>query len=366
MFSSGVRVCRYLRGWLRGCPGVDQLEVRFDRDGHELPASLFLPPGRREGLPGWVVLHGITRPGRAHPSLLRFARALACTRAAVFVPEIPEWRALQLAPDRTQPTIRAAARALEGRPEVRPGAIGVVGFSFGAPQALIAANSLELRGHVKGVVGFGGYCDLDRTLLFQLTGEHVWEGIRYRTHPDAYGRWVVVGNFLTAVPEFADAADVADALLALAAEAGDRRIYTEDAELETLKARLRETVAPERRELFDLLAPPAGKRPDPQRASDLVRSLGPWVRRSAPLMDPMPYLRDLHVPVRLLHGAHDRLIPFTESLRLARALPADADVRVRVTHLFEHSRGRRGASSLRWPLEALRFCAALGEVLAIV
>ena len=169
--SDWVRSVRFARGWVSGRWDVDESEVELARDGTVVPGTLFLPPGRRGGLPGWVVLHGITRPGRLHPSLLRFARSVAATGAAVLVPDIPEWRALRLSPATVVPTIRASILALDARPETVPGRTGLVGFSFGAPTGIAAAAHPSMAGHLAGVVGFGGYCDLERTMRFQFTGQ---------------------------------------------------------------------------------------------------------------------------------------------------------------------------------------------------
>ena len=58
-------------------------------------------------------------------------------------------------------------------------------------------------------MGFGGYCDLERTLRFQFTGEHEWNGEAHSLRPDPYGRWIVGANYLTAVPGFEDSERVA-------------------------------------------------------------------------------------------------------------------------------------------------------------
>ena len=87
---------------------IREEEVEVPRSQDCVPASLFMPHQARSPLPGWVVLHGVTRPGRNHPTLLQFARALAGSGAIVLVPEIREWRNLDLAPEEATETIRAS------------------------------------------------------------------------------------------------------------------------------------------------------------------------------------------------------------------------------------------------------------------
>lgn len=335
-----IRAGRFLRSYFR--PGALRLrheEITFDVDGAEREATLYTPPGGGPH-PGWVVLHGLTVPGRRHRSLLRFAQALASTGAAVLVPDIPSWRALQLDTAAADSTLIAAARDLAGRRGVAEGGVGVVGFSFGATRALVATSTGELRGTVRATVGFGGYCDLGRMLQSLMTGEHEWGGTRYRLEPDPYGRWIVVANYLTRVPRYAAMEAVSHGALRLALEAGTRGWFAGDAELDGVKAEIRATLSPDERRVWDLVAPPST---DPvertPEAADLAREFTEAALAFDPRLDPRPYLSEVRGRVVLAHGRTDRLIPFTESLRLHAALPAAADSSVTITRLFAHSTG---------------------------
>ena len=176
MPGSPARTFHYIRSWLTGRDDLVSRELVLDRGGTQVPGTFLAPRGRRGPLPAWIVMHGITRPGREHAQLARFTRALAAGGCAVLLPEVPEWRRLDLAPTTTLPTVLAALRALESLEDVDAGRVGLAGFSFGSPQAIAASAHPDLRGRLAGVVGFGGYCDLERTVLFQLTGRHEWGG----------------------------------------------------------------------------------------------------------------------------------------------------------------------------------------------
>jgi len=374
MISTPLSTLRFLRAWLARDAPVREEEVSCPSAGGDLPATLFLRDRPRPSDPPWIVLHGITRPGRRHPELVRFARALAASPARVLVPEIRAWRELRLAPERTVPAVRAAVRYFEeegggsrgsegGGSGARP---GLVGFSFGAPQAVLAALEPSLRGRLAGVAGFGGYCDLERTVRFHFTGAHEWEGTRRHLRPDPYGRWVIGFNYLTEVPEHAGAEDVSRALGKLASLAGEHRIDSWDPRHDPVKEELRDTIAPSRRSLFDLFAPPADERPDPEEAERLIPRLVRAGRGVTELLDPAPLLASPPCPVRLIHGRQDHLVPYTETLRLEESFPPGSDVRATVTGLFAHSGEhpfRAGLSTLR---EAWIFTRALGAILGMV
>jgi dienelactone hydrolase len=154
-----ARTLRYARTWLTGKPMPLELSLVMEREDRSVPALLFMPPRGQGPFPGWIALHGVTRRGPRHSSLLRFAQSVAASGAAVLVPHVPEWMDIRLAPEATLPTIAAAVKLLLARPDVRP-PFGLIGFSFGAPQVLIAASHESVADQVAGVVSFGGYCDL--------------------------------------------------------------------------------------------------------------------------------------------------------------------------------------------------------------
>lgn len=328
--------------------------------------TLVTPEGVRGPLPGWVVLHGITRPGRHHPALGRFIRALAASGCVVAVPEVPEWRELRLSPEVTPPTVRASLRALVEHADVAPGHLGIMGFSFGAPQALTVVTDPEVHELVGGVVGFGGYCDLVRTVHFQFTGEHELDGHVHRLSPDPYGRWVVGANYLTHVPGYGGAGDVADALNRLASLAGDLGIESWDPSLDVLATQLREDLSRDARPVFDLFAHPASTEPPRGAVDDMAEALAAAARRVDPAVDPTDLLGDVDRPVHLLHGRHDRLIPYSEGLRLGRALRSDVLVRSTVTSLFGHSARDRFPGPVAGTREAVRFVRALAGILSLL
>ena len=87
-------------------------------------------------------------------------------------------------------------------------------------------------------------------------------------------------------------------------------------------------------------------------------------RATHPELEPSRALEGRSLPpVRLIHGRHDQLIPFTETLALERHLLRRADVEATVTDLLAHSRGS-GASLARLPA-AMRFLAAIRGVIAL-
>ena len=360
---------RFLKQYLRPSEGATaETETVYSRGTEELPATVYRPARGPRQLPGWVVLHGLTRPGRAHPSLQRFARAVASAGNIVLVPEIPEWRDLRVAPSVTIDTIQQAVRALQQRDDVSHEHVGLFGFSFGATQALIAAADEETSRLLSGVAAWGGYSDLRRLFRFGLTGEHELDGVTYRTEPDPYGCWIMAGNYLTRVPGYEGAGDVSRALHDLALEAGERRLYAWDPVFDESKRRLREHLSSDGQDLFNLIAPETtAPRADHARVLELAESLARTALEADPLLDPAPFLSEVRVPILFSHGRDDRLIPFTETIRLSRAVPEHRVRSTIITALFQHSGGTQsGLGALGVAREGARFALLLRRVLALV
>lgn len=363
MLRGYLRTARYAHGWTSGC-AVTARETWIDRDGSTVPATLLTPNDHTGRLPGWIAVGGVSRMGRHHPQLVRFSKALAASGSVVIVPEVPEWRELTVTPAVIGPTLRGALKALRARPEVRPERFGAIGFSFGAPGLAIAASNDELARDIAGIVLFGGYYSLGRTLECMMTGRHDWEGVDYDLDPDPYGRWVVASNHLLGVPGCEDAADVADALRTLATAASGERVSAWDPHHDKMIRGLRAALPAARRSLFDHFATPSdGERPPREESSALAEALTEACKRRDPLLEPADSLKDTAVPVQVIHGHSDRLVPFTEAYRLSHSVQDGLRKSATITRLFAHSAESRPSGFVENARERMRLFAALREMI---
>jgi dienelactone hydrolase len=366
MLKGALRTARYARSW-KGGADVFAREIEIERSGTSVPATLMAPRDQRAPLPGWIALGGISCMGRHHPQLVRFARALASSGAVVLVPEIPEWRRLKMAPAQVMPSVRGSIDHLKTLPNLVRAPFGLIGFSFGAPQVAIAASRDDLRGDVGGIVLFGGYCSLEKTMTFQLTGEHEWEGLVHRLSPDPFGRWVVASNHLTDVPGYEDAREVAAALHRLANAASGQRISAWDPIHDDLIRQLRQALRPKHQRLFDLFARPStATPPELEERRQIAILLAETSRSMEPLLDPATALAEVELPTSLIHGRGDRLIPFTEGLRVHESLPSDVRRGVTVTGMFHHSADTKPTRAIDRVCESLKMLGAIRGMLNTV
>lgn len=366
MLKGMLRTARYARSWKTGAD-VEVREIQIERSGETVPATLVAPPDPSTPLPGWIALGGISCMGRHHPQLVRFARALASSGAVVLVPEIPEWRRLELSPAAVAPTIRGGVDYLKTRSDVVRTPVGLIGFSFGAPQVAIAAGRDDLCDDISGIVLFGAYCSLEKTMRCQLTGEHEWEGLDYRLSPDPFGGWVVASNHLTRVQGLEDTGQVAVALNRLANAASGHRISAWDPRHDELIRDLRDVLPQRHRRLYDLFATPStGTLAEPEERRHIATQLAETSRHVEPLLDPAPALAEVDLPTTLIHGRGDRLIPFTEGLRLHDRLPSASRRGLTVTAMFHHSADSRPAGIAERARENVKMLGAIRGMLNTV
>jgi dienelactone hydrolase len=343
-------------------------------DGGKLrPVTAFVPDGWPTGRPAWILLHGITVPGRHHDALRRMARSLAAAGHYAVVPEIESWRRLRVDPAAATRTIRATLAHLETMVPADSGRVGVMGFSVAGRWAITA--TAEFPNRVRAVASMGGYWDIERTIVAMITGEHEWQRRQYRYSPDPYGRWIMGANLLPLLTgerfgSHDERVQVAAGLRQLAETAGQNGAMAREPVYDGLNTSLRGTLPHGARPIWDLLAPlstePVATQPE---AHDLARAMAGAAAATFPELISRRGIDELTVPTVLVHGKTDRLIPFTETLRLAEHLPATAVRRVTITGLFGHTRSRE-AQPLRNPVryvrEAQRFAETIGDLLAAV
>jgi dienelactone hydrolase len=355
----GANARKFALHFARAAPAPREAEVLVEVAGEPRPASVYSPATLSPDAPAWVMLHGVTVPGRHHVAARRLARALAAVGHTSILPEVPPWTALEVSPDHTEPAISAGLEYLRGRLGIRPERIGLMGFSVAGTWALEAAAG-PFRDDVRAVLAAGAYADLERTLLAMVTGTYEWRGHRGVLPPDPYGRWIVGATLLPLIEgdRWGDAEarqHAAAALRALAWTAGRNGARADEPIYDPLSADLRATLPAAAHPAWDVLAPPSARIvPEEGAARALVHDLAEAGLRAMPRLSPAGLVEQLRTETRaiLLHGRADRLIPYTETLALAELL-GEARPHVTVTGLIGHTK-RSEAGPIRSPVRAGR------------
>ncbi len=324
-------------------PAPGRAAITYAIDGRTYAADLYRPGEPAKA--ALVLVPGAAERGKDHPRLIAFATTLARARFVVLVPDIESLRALTIGPEDIG-RIADALRHLGRRKDVpKPGALGLVAVSYAVGPAILAALAPDLRERVRFILAVGGYYDMAATVTFFTTGKFregpavPW---RHKT-PNAYGKWV----FLRANADRLESANDRWLLAAMAR----RKLADLEAPLDDLAARL----GPEGRAVHGLLV-----NKDPEAVPALIAALPARLQADIAALDPSrAELSHLEAELILLHDRNDTIIPYTESLALAAAAPADRVTLCLVDNLSHVELGPGGLP------DALRLLAASYRLLAL-
>ncbi len=282
-----------------------------------------------------VLVPGAAPEGRDDPRLVAFATSLARARFTVLVPELENLRVLRLDPADAQ-GIADALRHLRRRggsdEAAKP---GLVAISYAAGPAVLAALEPDLRDQVGFLVVIGGYYEMEAVVRFFTTGyfrsgpEAPWQSLTPNAPglPNDWGIWA----FLRANAQRLEDPGDRVRLRAMA----ERKLRDPEAEIGDLVAGL----GPEGRRVHALL-----ENRDPDAVSDLIAALPEGIRQAMAGLDlARRDLSALQAEVILIHGRDDAVIPYSESLALSAALPAD---RVRLFLIEEFAHVEPGSGGL--------------------
>ncbi len=312
--------------------GVTERDVAIPWRRGVLRARLYSP--RIEHGRPVLLVPGVHSAGIDEPRLIAFARQIAATGHQVYTAQLDDLAHYLVTAGTTDMIEDAAlfASATAG-PHGSGGRIGMIGISFGGGLTIVAAGREALQGRVAYVMAFGGHADLPRTLRYLCTGVQPDGIIR---PPHDYGLAIVLLGVADRVVPAAEVQPLRNAILSFLEASRLDLVDKPKAALEFARAG----------RLAEGLDEPARTYMNYVNARD-VAHLGPVL---------LPHVADLggdpalsptrapfpRIPVYLLHGTDDNVVPAIESTLLARDMAArGVPVHVLLTPLITHAEVNR-------------------------
>jgi dienelactone hydrolase len=354
-WSIGIAGRRYVRGLslvIRGgnLQGVARTLAEFDtlpigerivtiplRPGH-MRARIYAPQtGARQTV---LLVSGLHPAGIDEPRLVALARELARSDVAVVTPEISELGRFEITPLLTDRIEQAAHWLATESGVTNDGRIGMMGVSFSGGLSIVAAGRPSLKDRLLYVFSFGGHDDLRRVLEYFCAGLDAEsfevlprppgvEAIRHAPHD--YGVAVVLLNIAEHVVPADQVASLRDGVRRFLWASYLERIDKARAEAEFAALRaLARTLPDPSSTLLDYV----NNRDVGRLGPRLLPHIAPYVDRPelSPSLSPGP-----SVPVFLLHGRDDNVIPAAESQHLAARLRDRVKVHLLLTDLISHA-----------------------------
>jgi pimeloyl-ACP methyl ester carboxylesterase len=262
----------------------------------------------RQSLGGAIVLvPGFTRAGKDDSRVVELARSLARARFLVMVPDLRGSRELRVRPEDSRTIADALRHLRRTRPDAADLGVGVVAISYAVGLAILAGLDVAEDAPADFIVGLGGYHDTTAVTTFATTGRFRLPGSRdwRKGSPLASAKWVFLAGNAAVLDDAADRRRLQ--IL------GEACFQGCDPDVAALAREL----GPEGRALLALIV-----NDDPARVPALIAALPAAVQRRIESLSPSRHdLSPLASKLILVHGRLDPLIPYSESLALARAVP---------------------------------------------
>ena len=278
-------------------------------------ARLYRPKGINNA-PGMLVVHGVHHLGIDEPRLVAFARALSAGGIQVLTPELvslTDYKVDAQSIDLIGYSARDFAQSVHKK-------VGILGISFGGGLSLMAAANPHYEPYIRFVVSVGAHDDLERVSQFFITNQIARpDGTVLHMAAHEYGPLILIYSHLE---DFFPPADVATAHEAL------RLLLWEKVDESRKEA---EKLSPASRARMELLY---NDHIDPL-AEEMKQVIAQY-RRDMAAVSPHGHLQSLHVPVLLLHGAADNVVPPSELLWLERDVPPADLVEALVSPVLSH------------------------------
>lgn len=282
-----------------GTHPVDEIATTIPGPEGPVAARLYQPRGVSKA-PGMVVVHGVHHLSIDEPRLVNFARSIAASGIVVVTPALKSLADYHV-DERDVAVIGSTAHMLQQQVGQK---VGVLGLSFAGGLSLLAAADPQYAGDIGFVTSIGGHDDLQRVCRFYATDEITRpDGSMERLAAHEYGVLVLV---YAHVEDFFAPSDIEVARetirLQLWEKMDEARTHSKQlspasqARMQLLLEHRKDALAPE------LLAHLAA------HAAEMAR-VSPHGRLSA-----------IRVPVLLLHGTGDTVIPASEAQWLSREI----------------------------------------------
>jgi dienelactone hydrolase len=263
-------------------------------------ARVYEPNGRPDA-PAMVIFHGVHHLGIDEPRLMGFARAMASCGIRVLTPEMPGIKDYHVDEDSVA-TIGESVRWMAKR---TGGPVGVMGLSFAGGLALVAAEDPVYAPGFKFVFAVGAQDSMTRVTEYYETGRDARpDGTVETLPPHEYGPLVIEYEHLD---DFVPPQDLAPVRTVMRAHLYEDKAAEALASLSLNEAQKREALA-----LMDATS-----------AETKARIARVVVKYAAEMgkLSPGGGLKTLKVPVYLLHGEGDNVIPAAETQWMANELP---------------------------------------------
>ena len=277
----------------------------------------FYTPLQHPNAPAIMLLHGVHHLGIDDPRMLAIAAAMSACGLRVMTPELPDIKDYHVGASSIA-VIGESAEWLAHETGGEP--VGLMGFSFSGGLSLLAAGDPQFRHSIKFVVAVGSQDEMSRVATYYRTGEDERpNGTEELLPPHEYGALVLEYEHLE---DFVPQPDIAPLRTVLRSH-----LYEDVPAEKAAMATLTPQQAGEAKVLMDTESATTRSLLAKAEAKHITDMAG---------VSPHGHLGHLTVPVYLLHGAGDNIVPAAETLWMESELPTTSLKAALISPVLSH------------------------------
>ena len=309
---------------LNGLQNFEQSSIPSvrEQDGHyeglsneDIPLKIFHPKNPTGAV--LILYPGASPKGEAHPKMIALARSMAVNGIQVYIPRIPPLLNLKLSKSILDWTIHFY-RWLKNQSGHENSPINLAGISFGGVIVLKAClDPFLLKQPPKSIMVFGTSYDVRTSMKFMYNGRINYNGNIIRLKPDPWSVIVLFHNYLNQVDVGYPTNGVQKVLQLMARDQDDQA-----------QDLVEDLVGKEKVLIKDII--------ELNLSNEFNRIMDKIFRDCAEQIEyysPKYWCKNIRNEIYIMHGRHDTLSPFTESIKLNNEL---SNSHLLISGIFKH------------------------------
>lgn len=252
----------------------------------------------------FIIYPGASPFAEQHPEITKMAYLIAGMKIRVYLPRLPLLKDLIISPDNSEWMVHFY-KWVCNEEKTLSRKIYLIGMSFGG--ALLLKANLKLNQFTPSpvaVMTYGTFYNFDTTFNFLTTGIHHLEEVKMYCQPHDWGTVVILNNYLKFIDTDYDQTNILKNISFL--------VNNEPEKAETHKKTL-----PDFDQIYlnDLIE--SKHNPDIKHAIESIKIV---CKDELHSLSPKYWYENIKGKVFVLHGINDNMIPYTESVKLAKSI----------------------------------------------
>ena len=283
--------------------------------GQDVILRTFIPKKRKKL--SIIIFPGASPFAEKHPGMINLASIIAKLGYQVYIPRIPPLKKLDISDINIEWFSHAYQEILK-RPEIDPNKVTITGIRYGG--SLLLNSSLDKRMKTpkpKSLLIYGAAYQIDTGLDFLLTGKLIHDGKLINIKPNEWGITVILHNYLKNIDVGFDTKDIKKILSYRIAD-----------DMESVN-QFREKLNNHDRIFIDNVLNATYN----DEIESIVKKILDKERENLKKISPKTFSSQIDNKIFVMHGANDSMVPFTESIEMAKDI---SNSEVLISYLYEH------------------------------